>query len=484
MLWPSELVNNAATGAPSVTGTAQVGETLTADVSGISDADGKPSDAQDFAYHWIRVDGATSTDITGATAPSYTLAAADGGKTIKVTVGFTDLAGFSEGPLTSAATVAVAARPNSPATGQPTISGTAQLGETLTADASDIADADGLDNVSFTYQWIADDSAIAGATASTYTLGAADDGKAVKVRVSFTDDAGHAESLTSAAAAAVAAKPNSPATGQPTISGTAQLGETLTADTSDIADADGLDNVSFTYQWIADDSAIAGATASTYTLGAADDGKAVKVRVSFTDDRGRAETLTSAATDAVAVAARPNSPVTGAPTITGTAQLGETLTADTSGIADADGLDNATFAYQWIADDSAVAGATDATYTLAAADERKAIKVRVSFTDDAGHAESLTSAATAAVAAKPNSPATGQPTISGTAQLGETLTADTSGIADADGLNNAAFTYQWLADDADISGATVPPTPWPMPTQARPSRYGCPSPTTQATRRR
>ena len=448
------LVNTAATGAPSVTGSAQVGETLTADVSGITDADGKPSDAQDFAYHWIRVDGATSTDITGATAPSYTLAAADGGKTIKVTVGFTDLAGFSEGPLTSAATVAVAARPNSPATGQPTISGTAQLGETLTADASDIADADGLDNVSFTYQWIADDSAIAGATASTYTLGAADDGKAVKVRVSFTDDAGHAESLTSAAAAAVAAKPNSPATGQPTISGTAQLGETLTADTSDIADADGLDNVSFTYQWIADDSAIAGATASTYTLGAADDGKAVKVRVSFTDDRGRAETLTSAATDAVAVAARPNSPVTGAPTITGTAQLGETLTADTSGIADADGLDNATFAYQWIADDSAVAGATDATYTLAAADERKAIKVRVSFTDDAGHAESLTSAATAAVAAKPNSPATGQPTISGTAQLGETLTADTSGIADADGLNNAAFTYQWLADDADISGAT------------------------------
>ncbi len=381
------VVNNAATGAPSVTGTVQVGETLTADLSGITDA-------QDFAYQWVRVDGMTATEIAGATAPRYSLADADVGKTIKVRVSFTDDAGHPE-TLTSTATVAVAARPNSPATGQPTISGTAQLGETLTADASDIADADGLDNVSFTYQWIADDSAIAGATASTYTLGAADDGKAVKVRVSFTDDAGHAESLTSAAtdAVAVAARPNSPVTGAPTITGTAQLGETLTADTSGIADADGLDNATFAYQWIADDSAVAGATAATYTLAAADERKAIKVRVSFTDDAGHAESLTSAAT--AAVAAKPNSPATGQPTISGTAQLGETLTADTSGIADADGLNNAAFTYQWLADDADISGATGSSYTLADADAGKAIKVRVSFTDDAGNEETLTSAATA-----------------------------------------------------------------------------------------
>ena len=68
---------------------------------------------------------------------------------------------------------------------------------------------------------------------------------------------------------------------------------------------------------------------------------------------------------------------------------------------------------------------------------------RVSFTDDAGNEETLTSAATAAVEAKPNSPATGAPAITGTAQVGEMLTADTSGIADADGLDNVAFAYQW-----------------------------------------
>ena len=59
---------------------------------------------------------------------------------------------------------------------------------------------------------------------------------------------------------------NTPATGLPTISGTVQAGETLTADTAGIADADGLANVSYTYQWLADDDAIAGATGSTHTL--------------------------------------------------------------------------------------------------------------------------------------------------------------------------------------------------------------------------
>ena len=94
-----------------------------------------------------------------------------------------------------------------------------------------------------------------------------------------------------------------------------------------------------------------------------------------------------------------NSAATGAPAITGTAQVGETLTADTSGIADADGLTGASFSYQWLAGGSDISGATGSTYTPAGADLGKAVRVRVSFTDDAGHAETLTSAATSAVAA-------------------------------------------------------------------------------------
>ena len=296
---------------------------------------------------------------------------------------------------------------NSPATGAPTISGTAQVGETLTANTSGVVDADGLGNVQYEYQWLADDADISGATNATYTLVAADEGKAVKVQVSFTDDEGNEETLTSTATDAVSAAPtpNSPATGAPTISGTAQVGETLTADTSGIADADGLANATFSYQWLADDTDIAGATGLTYTLTDSEESKAIKVQVSFTDDADNGETLTSAATGAVAAAPQSNSPATGTPTISGTAQVGETLTANTSGIADADGLANATFSYQWLADDTDIAGATSLTYTLTDSEEGKAIKVQVSFTDDDDNEETLTSAATAAVAgAQPTEP--------------------------------------------------------------------------------
>ena len=96
-----------------------------------------------------------------------------------------------------------------------------------------------------------------------------------------------------------------------------------------------------------------------------------------------------------------NSPAAGTATITGTARVGETLTADTSDISDNNGLAEATFSFQWMADDADISGAADDTYTLTSADEGKAVKVRVSFTDDAGNTESLTSAATTSVEAPP-----------------------------------------------------------------------------------
>ncbi len=445
--------NSPATGAPTISGTAQVGETLTADTSPIADEDGLENVT--YSYQWIRSDNGADTDIAGETDSTYTLVYADQGKTIEVQVTFTDDDDNAE-TLTSVATEPVSAAANNPATGVPTISGTVQVGEALTADTSGITDEDGLTNVTFSYQWLADDADIQGATGSTYTLTDDDVGKVIKVKATFTDNAGNEESLTSGATAEVTAKPNTPAMGAPTIDGTAQVGETLTALTNGITDADGLTNVSYSYQWLAEDADIAGETASTYTLSDDDVGKVIKVKVTFTDDAGNEESLTSEAT--AEVTARPNSPATGAPAISGTVQAGETLTADTSGITDANGLTNVSYSYQWIRNDGTndadIGGQTGSTYTLVSADEGKTIKVRVSFTDDAGNEETLTSAATAAVAARPNTPATGVPTISGTVQVDETLTADASGIDDADGLTNVSYSYQWLADDADIQDAT------------------------------
>ena len=87
------------------------------------------------------------------------------------------------------------------ATGAPAISGSGRVGETLTASTDDIADPDGLDGVSYAYTWLRmedGDETVVGTDAATYMPVAADEGKMVKVRVRFTDDAGNAEALTSA----------------------------------------------------------------------------------------------------------------------------------------------------------------------------------------------------------------------------------------------------------------------------------------------
>ena len=355
-------------------------------------------------------------------------------------------------------------RANSPATGGPGIIGSLLAGETLTATTDNIEDEDGLTGAVFAYQWLRSDTDIEGAISSTYTMTGDDEGKPIQVRVTFSDDAGNGESLTSYARlsappltirdAGVIAS-NTPATGEPTITGTAQVGETLTADTTDISDSDGLINASFTYRWLASDgtsdSDISGASSSTYTPVASDEGKTITVRVSFTDDRGQQETLTSTATAAVA-ASPPNSVATGAPAISGTVQVAQTLTASTSDISDSDGLTNPTFTYQWLADDADITDATGSTYTLAASDEGKTITVRVSFTDDRGHQETLTSTATATVASAPS--------------------ALTAAIHDAPGSHDGTtdftfelrfsedlkeeFSYQTLRDHAfTVTGGTV-----------------------------
>ena len=443
--------NTPALGAPTIIGTAQEDDMLTADTSGIEDADGLANAS--YSYQWVRNDGVSDTEIEDATDSAYTVTDDDVGKTIKVRVTFTDDADNQES-LTSDATGPVIAAPNRQATGKPTIDGTARVGQTLTADTSNISDLDGITNATFFYQWRAGGLTISGATRSTYTLTANEQGKTVTVRVRFVDDRNNIESRASDATEEVAAAPNRDATGAPTITGMPQVGQTLTADTSNIADQDGLSNVSYGYRWIAGGSDIDGANGSTYTLSEDDVGKTIRVRVSFTDDSGNRESLTSSATAVVAAAPEGNSPATGAPAIGGTLQVGETLTASTSGIADQDGLDDVSYGYQWIAGGSDVGGATGSTYTLTSSEQGQTIRVRVTFTDDAGNAESLASAATAQVEARPNTPATSQPTITGTPQVGETLTADTSGISDDDGLTNVSYSYQWMADGVDIQNAT------------------------------
>ena len=230
-----------------------------------------------------------------------------------------------------------------------------------------------------------------------------DQGQTIRVRVTFSDDRGNSETLTSAPTVPVAHRPNTPATGLPAIGGKPQVNETLTVDTSGITDANGLNTVSYTYQWILNDGTtktdIPDATETTYTPAPTDEGKTITVRVTFTDDFQYQETLTSESTIAIGP---PNGPASGGPTIDGTAQVGERLTAIVSGITDADGLDNAVFRFQWVRshygnDFSDIEGATGSTYVPVAADLGKTMSVRVSFQDDRGNRETLTSPRTVTI---------------------------------------------------------------------------------------
>ena len=175
-----------------------------------------------------------------------------------------------------------------------------------------------------------------------------------------------------------------------------------------------------------------------------------------TDDSASAYTMTIDVT-----AAGGNIPATGAPTITGTAQVGKTLTAVTTGITDADGLTSATYMYQWIRVNSTEADITSAnssTYALVAADLGKTIKVKVSFTDDASNTETLTSAATATVTA-----ATVTPVSSGLVSNVGQSESDSFGLAANDfaqsfttGINPTGYTLTSI--ELRLIVSTVTPT--------------------------
>ena len=524
-----------------------------------------------------------SDDAVTITLPKTT----DCGATGAICTGGDDPRPLSNSP---SATVAGPAA-NTPATGAPTISGTARVDETLTASVSGIADADGLAGASFAYQWIRGSTGIQGATGASYTLAGADEGGRIKVRVSFTDDAGHAESLTSAATGTVEAAPDPPEPLTATF-GDVPSEHTGQAFTFGLGFSEELAG-DFSHETLRDNAfEVTGGGVTTASRTAPpsnreweitvepDSDDAVTITLPKTTDCGATGAICTGGDDPRPLSNSPsatvagpaaNTPATGAPTISGTARVGETLTASVSGIADADGLAGASFAYQWIRGSTGIQGAAGASYTLAGADEGGRIKVRVSFTDDAGHAESLTSAATGTVEAAPdppepltatfgdmpsehtgeaftfglafseevetsyetlrddafevtggsvttasrtappsnreweitvepdsddavtitlpkttdcgatgaictggddpkrlsnspsatvagagaaNTPATGAPTISGTARVGETLTASVSGIADADGLGGASFAYQWIRGSTGIQGAT------------------------------
>jgi hypothetical protein len=341
------------TAPPTISGTAKVASTLTA-----APGTWSPTGAT-FTYQWL-ADGAPVTNPT--TTATYVIPAGAVGKKISVKV-TASACMKSPGSATSAATAAVPAMANL-GYAVPTITGTPKVGETLTADEGTWTP----DGVAFTYQWRADGTAIAGATAKTYVPTAAEVGKRVQVTVTGTKAGYRTTFATSQATAPVAPAAASPVvnTVAPTLSGTPTVGQTMTVSPGTWTPA----GVTFTYQWMADGVAIAGANSSTFAPGSSRVGKKLSVAVTGAKTGYTSVTVTTAESAPVA-----QLPVLGyaVPTITGTAKVGETLTAN-EGTWTPDGV---TFAYQWYAEGVLVSGATAKTYVLTAADLGKRMQVRV-----------------------------------------------------------------------------------------------------------
>ena len=416
-----QVTTNNATGKPVITGTPEVRQTLTADISGIMDEDGLPFLIQ-FSYQWIRSDGTTDSDISGATDSTYTLEDADQGKTIKVRVTFTDEGGTEE-TLTSDATTAVAADTTGPV-----------VEEVICFDSfcnlvfDELLD-ENLNNVPLTIAFAitADGAAITVGIAFPLVDGRFQasslapqirQGQIVKVK--YTDPtSGDDTKAIQDAAGNDAADFTTGEDGVPAVTNNSTLAPVAPgAPTGLTATPNGATQIDLAWTAPADNG---GSVIKGYQIEYSDDGGtswSVLVADTQSIDTMYPDTTLSggetrhyrvSAINSIGTGAASNSPPTGKPAITGTPEVNQTLTADVSGIMDANGLPaDDQFSYQWIrndgTDDSNISGATDSTYTLKAADQGKTIKVKVTFTDQGGIEETLTSDATTAVAADTTGP--------------------------------------------------------------------------------
>lgn len=406
---------------PTITGSVIYGHTLVAHAGTWG-----PGDVT-LTYRWFRSGAA----ISGATEPAYQLRVGDVGHRMRLKVtGAKE--GFASVTKTSAETGEV--QPATLAvTPSPTVSGTAQVGRTLTAEPGTWAPSD----VSLTYRWYRAGAAISGATHNTYTLVAADLSETIKVRVSGSKP-GYAtvRKYSSATGAVVAGTLDAVV---PALTGTAKVGHRLWA----MAGEWGPAPVDIRYRWYRDGTVITGAADSSYLLQAADLGERMRVVV-IGQKAGYATTgRTSAMTDPVDPGTFTFAPT---PSLPSTKRVGQILNGQVTWMPIP-----VTMHYQWFRDAAAIPGATGHHYTVRFADLGKVIRLRVTGTK-AGYT-TVTRATAAGSPVQPgNLSPTPTPQVTGVLIVGSTLHANPGSWGPAP----VNLSYQWKRDGSVIVGATSP----------------------------
>ena len=505
---PASASNNPATGAPTISGTAQVGETLTAGITGIADADGLSGET--FTYQWVSSDGTADTDIENATGSTYTLIAADQGKSVKVSVTFTDDGGNEE-TLTSEATGPVLG--DGPPGAPVNLAATAGNKEvTLSWDPP--ADNGNAPATGYRIEWRVDgqdyDKNIWGtARSTTYTTNdQANLANGVKYffRVKAGNGSGYSYGPYGPASGEVSATPTSGSAvdlGTPVLSNTENLHHGMVRlDWEDVEDA-GWYVVQYYHvedgEWLdlpaeGVDIVFHGSSAVVSNLHGLSWLRVGAMSCAGASEWSQIEQLFGTnASDWEGVPVpevEEGDEIEPCPVVLGTPVLSDTETLhhgmvqlDWQDIEDAgwyvvqyyhvksgewldlpaEGVDIAFHGSSAVV--SNLHGLSWLRVGAASCDGASEwSQIEQLFGTNASDWEGVPVPEVAEgdeiepcsedADTPDNSPATGAPTISGTAQVGETLTANTSGVIDADGLSNVQYEYQWLADDADISGAT------------------------------
>ena len=389
---------------------------------------------------------------------------------------------------------------NIPAEGRLWMNGLPELGQTLSADTSEITDANELHDTVFRYQWMADGADILGANGPRYTLVQGDLGSEISLRVNFTDDAGYQESITSAAktirttglqlqSATVdgvtltltynevlhtdvplsrtafsvsvngASRSLSDTAASETnvmlsLSETVAAGDTVTVDyivpegQDFIRDIRGRKAASFSQQ-----------TVNNHTATDQERTDQEKTDQQNTDQKKTDQENTPPDSLQATIHDQPSSH-NGQDPFTFELRLSESP--------------KESFSYKTVRDHAftVTGGRVNQARRL---EPGKNVRWEITVAPGSGADVTLSLRSTTDCSTQgaictedgrklsgklqldvpgPNTPAAGAPTIKVTAQVGETLTASTSGISDADGLTNTTFTYQWLSEYTEISDAT------------------------------
>lgn len=408
-----------------VSGVPAAGETVTGLVS--------CQDGASASYQWRRL----NAYITGATANTYTIQAADIGYAL-VLEGSCARSGYisssSAGGFGTGVVVTGGIFSSTPA---PTIPNEPIVGATVSASYTEWGTSPKTTNwLLYDFQWLKNGVAIPGATKDSYLITEADLGSQIAVSMTGRSPGYASVTKTSSSVSPIRKwilKGRFDLQGQMTVGSTLSLVETGTWDVG----------TTFTFEWLRNSVPISGASSKTYTLTAQDLNKTVNSRVTASQSGLTPVVQFCGGEPYVLPATSTFVPET--PIISGATSSGSTLEMKLANW-DTGYLQN----IQWLRNGTPIPGANSVTYALAASDIGYQISVRVTG-QKIGYSDASSISAATQIVTKPSFSG-GSVLIVGNKKVGEILKAEISSFSPSPAGTN----FQWYRNGLLLSGETAP----------------------------